>query len=147
VQALEHNGLANINPSKWVSQQSFLNVLKEVNDEAGAEELYQLGEAFGSQMSLPISCKDFQDVLKNIGLIYRFCHRGIINESIHCHPDGEFFTDLISETPYPDRYEQGIFMGILSRFLKPPAKLQVQIDLLSPQRELGNDFTTYLISW
>lgn len=145
--ALDQNGLPVISPTNWYSQQSFLNALRELESWVGAEELCCLGEAVGFRFPLPVSCRDVQESLHNMGLIYRFSHRGSIAEAITHIPNDDHSAKLISETPYPDSFEQGIFLGITRRYILSREKTRVLIDLNSARREMGDSSTTYLVHW
>lgn len=145
LQILKENGLADIDPAKWYSQQAWLNALKQIAETVGPHTLYNIGTKIPENAKFPPGIDSIEKALESIDTAYHMNHRGgkIGNYRFKQSPDGSLY--FICDSPYPCEFDRGIIEGLARKFTPEGRFLTVKHDDSAPCRDRGDDSCTYHI--
>lgn len=117
VELLRREGLSELTPDGWFSQQSWLNVFRAISERLGPDTLYSIGYRIPSSAEFPADqMKDVATALQSIDIAYHNAHR---NGEIGCYEylpivDGTY--QVRCNNPYPCDFDLGIVSALVERY-------------------------------
>ncbi|MBX3475375.1 MAG: hypothetical protein KF754_13425 [Planctomycetes bacterium] len=114
---MEAEGLANVQPGDWLSQQSWLNVYRAIQENLGADTLYSIGRRIPYSAEFPDEqMHDVPSALAAIDVAYHMAHRGgEIGQYKYVELGPDHF-QIQSDNPYPNVFDLGIVTSLVERF-------------------------------
>ncbi|NOZ48210.1 MAG: hypothetical protein GXO79_15755 [Chlorobi bacterium] len=150
LQLFKKQGLVDIAPGKWYSQQSWLNVFKEIKDKLGDKTLLVIGKAIPENANFPTKIDTLEKALKSINIAYHMNHRGgeIGYYKLIFYSEKDKKAIMECKNPYPSHFDRGIITSMARKF-KPNSAItiNVELDTNKPSRLKGDDSCTYIIDW
>jgi hypothetical protein len=144
--ALRH-GADQFDPKGWYPQQTWLDILKAISQEARID-LMALGQRVAASLEIPMGAFSIQSSLDYIHQHYQRTHR---NPDVVPHFEVEVLdTRLIKitdHTPYPDDLQYGFIYGLFERLMPFGAQLRVRYDEQACRRSDGADQSVYIVTW
>jgi hypothetical protein len=124
---LPKHGLDNIQPDKWYPHQSWMNVLKEIQEMPGSSEMFV---AFGKQVvksaAMPPEMKTIPDALNALHDIHHMNLRNIPPEEGYVvEQKGPKHYYVYENTPNPSDAIYGFIWGLCARFKQPGESFSV----------------------
>ena len=147
---LEDNGLFDIQPEGWYSQEKWLNAFKEIYDTLGPNTLFMIGKAIPESAIFPPQIDGLEKALDCINIAYEMNHRGgpIGYYKLLSYDKDARIAIMECENPYPSDFDRGIIMTMLRRFLpKDSVRHNVLLDTSRSSRLQGNASCNYIVSW
>lgn len=147
---LHKNNIANPVPGTWASQQSWLNVFKEISTSYGQHTLFNIGVTLSEALPFPPQVADLEAALHAFDVVYNMNHRnGNIGFGKLISFDAQAQKAVMEcKNPYSCHFERGLITGISRRFPPLNAKfVDVQLDKSKPSRLDGADSSFYIITW
>jgi hypothetical protein len=117
LELLRREGLSELTPDGWFSQQAWLNVFRAISERLGPDTLYSIGYRIPYSAEFPSEMmKDVATALESIDIAYHHAHR---NGEIGCYEysqivDGTY--QIRCNNPYPCDFDQGIISSLVERF-------------------------------
>jgi hypothetical protein len=114
---LRREGLEELTPDGWFSQQAWLNVFRAISERLGPDTLYSIGYRIPYSAEFPAHMmKDVATALESIDVAYHNAHRG---GEIGCYEysqvvEGTF--QIRCNNPYPCDFDFGIVNSLVERF-------------------------------
>ena len=158
---LKENNI-DLSTQKWFKQQDWLNAFRQIAEEIGQMNLFQIGKAIIDNAQFP-PISGLEEGLRSIDVAYHMNHRlngkelfnpatGQMEEGIGHYQLTEFDTEakkavMVCNNPYPSKFDEGIIVQIVRRFKAKPGRESVTLDPTKPTRTKGADSCTYNISW
>ncbi len=144
---LNDNGIADLQPGQWYSQQSWLNAFKDISEKVGDSTLFNIGQKIPENAIFPPEINEIHKALASINVAYHMNHRnGEIGEYKY-EKTGDCSAKITCTNPYPDEFDKGIIFQMGKRFAPSGAALSIKYDETKSTRNKGFDSTTYLINW
>ncbi|MDD2775126.1 MAG: hypothetical protein PHU06_04145 [Gallionella sp.] len=146
---LQENNLVNLAPNKWYKLQNYLNVLKAISTQYGANTLFNVGVAVFGKLPFPPDTT-LKTALAAMEAAYNSHHRNGPTGYIKILSFDEQAQKAVMEfkTPSPCHFERGIITAAARRFIPPNAKfIDVQLEKNKPSRLDGADTSVYEIIW
>lgn len=114
---LESEGLADVTPDSWFSQQAWLGVYKCIHDELGADTLYSIGRRIPYSARFPDDqMVNVSSALESIDIAYHEAHRGgEIGEYKYLEVGLDHY-EIHCDNPYPNEFDLGIVTSLVERF-------------------------------
>ncbi|MBU1166932.1 hypothetical protein KKC60_00795 [Patescibacteria group bacterium] len=162
IQILEENGIKDLDPKAWYSQQDWLNAFKLISDKIGPHTLFSIGKKIPENARFPAEIDDIEKALASIDVAYHMNHRidgepmfnpkdGSMKEGIGHYAYkkiGDSEVEIKCDNPYPCQFDQGIITAMANRF-KPEYSLGVRVEHDSTKgcREKDHKDCHYIIKW
>jgi len=137
-------------PNTWYNQQNWLDAFKEIAENIGKFTLFSIGKSIPTSADFPKEIDKLEKALKSINLAYQMNHRGgeIGYYRLLEFDDTKRRAVMECKNPYPCHFDRGIITAMVRRFRPIESLVQdVVVDESRPQRLLGDDSSTYLITW
>ncbi|MDD2775122.1 MAG: hypothetical protein PHU06_04125 [Gallionella sp.] len=149
-QFFKDNNVTNVTPDSWHSQQSYLNVCKDISTRYGPSTLFNAGVAVGESVPFPPGTT-LQAAFAGWNDAYLSHHRnGYLMGYIKLLSFDPQAKKAVVEckNPYPSHFERGI-ATTFARKCKPKdaAFIDVQLDNTMKSRLDGADSCFYVITW
>lgn len=160
---LKESGIEKIqaDPTKWYSQQSWLDAFRKINEKIGAAVLYQIGKRIPNNAIFPPNIDNIASGLQSINIAYHLNHMNANNEILYDEQrdpkmlegighygfekiKGENKVIMFCDNPYPDEFDRGIITAMTLRFEEHAI---VKHDDTKLCRDKGDDSCTYIITW
>jgi hypothetical protein len=150
---LEKQGLLEVDPDLWYPVQAWLDVLRDIAEEAeGLDMMFDfisIGMKIGEMAPLPpewaeLPLKDA--LLASSGAGYRMNHRGDVGE-IAAREIGDRHIQIMFRTPYPDDLFYGTYYGIAQRFMPANLSFNLSYDPSEPRGDDGGERTILNLTW
>ncbi len=160
---LEESGIEKIHsdPTKWYSQQSWLDAFRKINEKIGAAVLYQIGKRIPSNAIFPPDIDNIASGLQSINIAYHLNHMNVNNEVLYDENrdpkmlegighygykkvKGENKVIMICDNPYPDQFDRGIITAMAILFEENAV---ITHDDEKPCRDKDDESCTYIITW
>lgn len=149
-QLFRKNGIVDIEPGKWYSQQNWLNVFKDIKEKLGDKTLLVIGKAIPENANFPLEINNLEKALKSINIAYHMNHRGgeIGYYKLLTYSDTKRIAIMECKNPYPSHFDRGIITTMARKF-KPKNALTINVDMDTnlQTRLQGADSCTYIIDW
>jgi len=149
-QLFRKNGIVDVEPGKWYSQQNWLNVFRDIKDKLGDKSLLVIGKAIQENANFPSEIDNLEKALNSINVAYHMNHRGgeIGYYRLISYDSNAQAAIMECKNPYPSHFDRGIITAMARKF-KPETALtiNVELDTNSPTRLKGADSCTYIIDW
>jgi hypothetical protein len=142
----------------WHPQRSWLAAHKAIANEVGAEASFNIGVAVPKNASWPPDVKDVDAAIASIDIAYHLNHRkdgvvmydpatatmleGIGHYGYARDPDEQKIVS-VCDNPYPCDFDQGLLLGMASRFSSRARVVHVE----GSCRKHGDPSCTYIITW
>lgn len=140
----------------WLNLRKYLNALRRIEQEIGAQVLIDGGQTVIKHADFPPTITDVHSVFGSADIAYHMNHRrngellfnpatGAMQEGIghwKASKEGDRKASLTSDTPYPCGYDHGIALGMAQRFA-PNARLTHGPGC----RSKGAESCTYHVTW
>lgn len=114
--SLEKYGLDKVKPDGWYPQQSWLNALREFDQES-MFDLIAVGKHVAEHVPLPDEVDSVEAVLMLIGKTYSHNHRNCPGYS-RSELVGDNHIQVTVHDPYPNNMVYGVLFGFASRFTR-----------------------------
>ncbi len=147
IEILKENGIVDPEPSKWYSQQSWLDSFRAIADKVGPNTLYQVGRQVPQQYRFPPMIDSIETVLSNLDEAYRKSHRGGEVGHYRFQIRGLKVGQMTCDNPYPCDFDRGIISALAQRFEPPGSLVDVRHEDQAPCKKQGADSCVYTISW
>jgi len=135
---------------KWYKQQNWLDCFHDISDKIGKFTLFSIGKTIPESAVFPEDIDNLEKALNSIDVAYHINHRGgeIGYYKVLSFNTEERTAIMECKTPYPCHFDRGIIMSMVRRFKPTDSVLQdVVVDETKAQRLLGDDMSTYIITW
>ncbi|KAB2867233.1 MAG: hypothetical protein F9K46_00750 [Anaerolineae bacterium] len=146
VPLLEKHEIFDVQPDKWYPLQSFLNVLKSINDGwsfgSSAVDLMSIGMQIPENAMWPPNVDSVGTALGSIDTAYHINHRGGEIGHYHIEFAEPHHIRMVCENPYPSDFDYGIIYRTVKKFAHKGQTFQVQ-RADSPSRLKGDDMCIY----
>ena len=150
LQLFKKNGIIDVEPRKWYSQQSWLNVFKDIKEKLGDKTLLVIGKAIPENANFPAEINTLEKALNSINIAYHMNHRGgeIGYYKLITYNLKERKAIMECKNPYPSHFDRGIITAMARKF-KPDntITINVELDANKPTRLKGYESCTYIIEW
>jgi hypothetical protein len=146
LQILSKHGIVNPQPDKWYPQQDYLDAFKEIVTKTGPKTVQQTATRIIDFAKWPPGTDTFEKALTALPQAYQMNHRGGDPGKYEYIKTGDNQAKVICTNPYPDEFDKGLLLGIVSKFMAGKG-VTIKIDETQPTRSKGADSTTYLLSW
>jgi hypothetical protein len=146
-QILKKNGIPNVEPTGWYSQQAWLNAFREIANGIGVRTLYQIGRSIPSNAKFPPGINTIEKALESIDAAYHLNHRGGEIGHYSFAKTGPSKGTMTCRNPYPCEFDHGIIEAVASQFAPAASKLRVQHDPANGCRAKQGEACTYVVSW
>jgi hypothetical protein len=145
---LADNGIDEVKPGQWYSQQAWLNAFKQISEKIGISTLFSIGQKIPENANFPPDLEGLVEALNSIDLAYHMNHRGGEIGHYKFEQTGEKSAKMICHNPYPCDFDRGIITAMGRRF-KPEYAMFVDVvhDDTCACRKKGEDSCTYNITW
>lgn len=143
---LEYNGIKNPCPGYWYSQQSWLNVIREMSEKYGTNTIFEIGKAVPEKALFPSNIESVDEAIASIDILHKMNHRNG-DAGFYELVDRDYATQKItvhSKTPYPCDYDRGLITAIARKFKKG---VVVEVDQSRLNRSAGCDDAWYIVSY
>ncbi|MBE7492719.1 MAG: hypothetical protein HS108_13325 [Planctomycetes bacterium] len=114
---LEAEGIVDVQPRSWLSQQAWLNVYRAIQENLGADTLYAIGRRIPYSAEFPDEqMQDVPSALAAIDVAYHMAHRGGeigVYKYVEAGPD---HYQIQCDNPYPNVFNLGIVTSLVERF-------------------------------
>lgn len=141
------HGADQLDPKAWYPQQTWLDILKAISQEARID-LMALGHRVANSLEVPAGVFSIQSMLDYIHHHYQSTHR---SSEIIPHYEVEVLDQrtikITDHTPYPDDLQYGFIYGLFNRLMPYGAQLRVRYDEQACRRSDGADQSVYVITW
>lgn len=158
---LQKNGISNIVPDQWYSQQAWLNAFKEIAEKIGSKVLINIGSMIPENAQWPPDVNSIEKAFPSIDIAYHMNHRlkgiplfnpqtGQMLEGIGHYSSSKSGTNeitMLAHNPYPCDFDKGLIKGVAMKFKTPEMKLDFKENVASGCRKKGGHQCTYIISW
>lgn len=161
VKILADNGLINIQPDGWYSQQKWLNAFKQIAEKIGSGTLFLIGKSIPDNAVFPPEIDSIVKALSAIDVAYHMNHR--IDGKVMFDPatgkkaEGIGHYSFMQESerkgimkcnnPYPSDFDRGIIEQMAKRFAPSSSLVFVELDETSGSRKKGGETCTYRVRW
>lgn len=155
---LETLGVTHIDPSQWYPQEDVLRTYQKIDALLGGRGLERVGRLVPTRAIFPPGIDSALQALASLDLTYHMNHRrdgvdmvdpstGAMLEGIghyrHRGDPGGREVVMVSDNPYPCRFDMALFQGFVERF-EPRVEVVHEPDLC---RSLGDATCTYRARW
>ncbi|MBZ5589171.1 MAG: hypothetical protein LAO05_11470 [Acidobacteriia bacterium] len=152
-------GLVEIDPEAWYSQEAWLRAFERVGKEMGRPNLFAIGLRIPENAKFPPTITNIHDAIASIDVAYHMNHRkhghvmydplkATMLEGIGHYGyepvAGKAMIVSRCRNPYPCDFDRGILTAMARRFEK--AALVTHVDA-EPCRERGGESCTYHVGW
>ena len=144
---LENNGLVNVQPERWYSQQGWLDSFKAIASRVGAATLYQIGTKIPENAIFPLDIDSLEKALASIDIAYHLNHRGGEIGHYNLKSFGTTEAVMTCHNPYPCDFDRGIISSMTQRFVGTGSTYSVFHSKEGGCRKNGDNSCTYLISY
>ena len=146
--ALKDNGfnIDDIQPEKWYSQQSLLNVWKQLAMDVSFD-LVAVGMRVPDLYEFPPQIDSVESALGGLHVAYEMAHRGGEIGEYRFEKTGERSGKMICHNPYPSDLDYGIVYRLVQKFRTDNHAFTVRRDEDAPSRKKGDDSCTFIIEW
>ncbi|MEL6270695.1 MAG: hypothetical protein AAFU54_20075 [Chloroflexota bacterium] len=147
VPILRKHGLYPIDHTQWYSQQTQLNVYREISD-LNLLNMVAIGIQVPDTAGFPPGIETVHDALKLLNDAYQMHHRGGDFGDYRYEHVNNRQARMICRNPYPSDLDYGIIYRLVQKF-QPAGTygFYVELDTSAPSRRHGGDSCTYLITW
>jgi len=150
LQLFKKNGIVDVEPGKWYSQQNWLDVFKDIKEKLGDKTLLVIGKAIPENAIFPAEIDNLEKALDSINEAYHMNHRGgeIGYYKLVKYDIKEKIAIMECKNPYPSHFDRGI-ITTMSRKFKPEDAITISINLDAekPTRLKGDESCTFIINW
>ncbi len=148
VRILAQNGIPNLDPTHWYSQQMVLNSFKTVFEKIGPATVRAIGRKIPEKAQFPPNIKTIEDGLASIDMAYHMNHRGAAQMgSYRFSTSGARSGKMLCDNPYPCEMDMGLIEAIAERF-RPATSVRVKLEHAAGDcRHQGAGQCGYQISW
>jgi hypothetical protein len=146
---LAKQGITDLQPGEWYSQQALLDAFGVVSEKLGADALYNIGLKIPNNAQFPLDVDSLDRALNVLDIAYHMNHRYGEIGHYHLNAAGETCFEMVCENPYPCDFDRGVLAALCSRF-KPKgsdANAAVIHDESKPCRKKGASSCTYRLTW
>ncbi len=150
IEILARNGITNLQPGTWYSQENYLNGYKEIGEVMGSATLFMIGSAIPQNAIFPPDIDNLEKALNAIDIAYNMNHRnGDIGYYKVQSFDNENKTAVMEcKNPYHSIFDRGLILAMVTRFGPANSKKKdVVLDKTKETRMNGGDSCTYNIYW
>jgi len=158
---LTENGITNIDPDGWYSQQDWLIAFQQIAANIGSKTLTNIGSAIPENAQWPPDITTMEAALQSIDIAYHMNHRlnnnllfdpqtGTMTEGIghyHFEKSGDKEIRITCHNPYPCDFDKGIIKSVAHKFQPSGINLKFSEHVASGCRNKGQDQCTYVINW
>ncbi|ADO73226.1 hypothetical protein [Stigmatella aurantiaca] len=159
VQTKDASGALVVDPNGWYPLEDYLLAYKKIDSLLGGRGLEKVGAMVPRNAFFPPNITDIRQALQSMDIAFHMNHRrqgqpmfdpetGTMLEGIGHYlyqpVEGRQELILVSETPYPCRFDLGLILGMAQRF-EPAAT--IAHDLAQGCRQKGGTSCTYAVSW
>ncbi|MBU2523972.1 hypothetical protein KKG71_02145 [Patescibacteria group bacterium] len=159
-QILEENGISDLKPENWYSQQSWLDAFKQISEKIGPATLNEIGKKIPENAKFPPEINDIHKALASIDVAYHLNHR-LDGEIMFDTENGSMkvgighyryrkISDRCAEVecynPYPCEFDKGIVTAMAQKF-KPADSYGIEVDSSGKCRKNGDESCTYRVRW
>ena len=146
--ALLENGINidDIHAGKWYSQQSLLNVWKQLALDVSFD-LVAVGMRVPDSFEFPPEINSVETALGSLNIAYQMAHRGGEIGEYRFEKTGERSGTMICHNPYPSDLDYGIVYRLVQKFRTDNHPFTVRRDENAPSRKTGGDSCTFNIEW
>jgi len=119
IKILEDQGIVNVDPNKWYSQQAFLNAFKIIYEKLGKATMKVIGMKVPQKAALPPGINSTEDMLNLLNKAYHMNHRGGDPSFFKFEKTGNNKGTVICENPYPCVFDEGLIQAFMEAFRTP----------------------------
>ncbi|MEO1166008.1 MAG: hypothetical protein AAFV98_19650, partial [Chloroflexota bacterium] len=112
---LVQHGFSTLDMNKWYSQQAFLDVIKEIEQQLSYEELVAIGISGADVLELPAEVTDVYQLLPSIVAGYDLHHRNVPEEEGYRIEETDTEMRIVCNIPYPPFVLFGYIYGLVKR--------------------------------
>ncbi len=146
LEILAENGLKDIKPEKWYSQQSVLDSQKIIAEKFGSNTLFMIGKNVPENAIFPPGIDSIEKALNMLDMAYKMNHRGgdfgFYKLSEHDKTNKKLI--LHCRNPYPEELDKGLITALARKF---EAAVVVELAPGKPSRKDGADDSWYEITY
>lgn len=143
---LARHGMDQFEPHAWYPQQTWLDILKAVSQEARID-LMAVGHRVAGAMELPDGLYSLQRMLDFIHERNHQIHRNDESMQFGIEVLGARMIRIIDHSPYPADLQFGLILGLFERFMPLGANLRVHFDESVKRRSDGVDTKVFIVTW
>ena len=147
VRILERNGILNLAPTAWYSQQAWLNAFREIAQTIGPKTLYQIGRSIPRNAKFPPGIDSIEKALGLLDTAYHLNHQGGEIGHYSFEKTGPSRGAMTCRNPYPCEFDRGLIEEMATQFKPAATVVRVQHDSAKPCRAKQGESCTYLVSW
>lgn len=145
--ALEKFGLSEIDDDDWVSQQTYLHMLRYFSEHHdNALSMVAVGMAIAEQIAWPANLDSLEDALQTFEKIYQRAHRTGPAGNYRMSKIAPNHIQMTANTAYPSDLDYGLFVGIARKFTSVDTH-PVVTRQQTPSRLNGDDYCIFEIVW
>lgn len=146
VQLLNTCGIADPQPGRWYNQQKWLDAFKLIAQSIGQNTLRMIGAKIPETAKFPPGIDSIEKALAVLDAAYRTNHRGGEIGQYRVEKTGDNEVVVISETPYPCEFDNGLIEAVARKFSKGLAVTVVH-EVAGPCRKKGDKACRYTVKW
>ena len=144
---LEGNGIHDVNPEGWYSQQAYLNAYREIYEQIGEKTLKTIGKQIPEKALWPPNINSIEAALASIDEAYNMNHRGGEIGYYRYEKTGESSAKMVCYNPYPCVFDMGLIESTGNKFAPPGKRVRVTHDTPDICRTKGGDSCIYSVTW
>lgn len=146
---LEKHGLADIRPDQWYPLQTWLNVLRDMDEAGDMLNLVDIGMHLIQTAVLPPGFLNLplKDALLMMNEANRLNNRNGDLGEYKIEEVEDRHIVIRARIPYPDDWLYGMFYGGARRFLPSGALVDLTYDPVIPRRGAGGEVTIFHLRW
>ena len=143
---LEEQGIVDIDPNKWYSQQDFLNAFKIIYEKLGSPTIKVIGMKVPEKAAVPPGITSTEEALNLIDKAFHMNHRGGDPGVYKFEKTGERKGVMICENPYPCALDEGLIQAFMEAF-RSPGSVPIVKHSDEGCRMDGKNQCKYLLEW
>lgn len=144
---VERHGLKDVDPNKWYSQQTWLDLMRDIKERGYAMNLVAIGMKIPDTAKFP-EMESVEAALSLLQVAYEYNHRGDDIGYYEYKSLGERKGKMICHNPFPSDLDYGIIYRLVQKFAPEDAEnFVVERDDSIPNRTTGGDTCVYYIEW
>jgi hypothetical protein len=144
---MQSNGLEEVDPATWYSQDLELNILKSINT-GNFLDLVSVGMKIPEIAAFPPNIQDVHVALGLLDMAYHMNVRGPNVGEYTYEKLGERSAKITAHNPYPSDFDYGLIYALVKRFRPADSQaISVKRDETKPNRKKGGDSCEFTISW
>ena len=147
MQILEKNGISNLHPDQFYSQQAWLNVLKQIYEQIGPNTLFSIGKKIPEYAAFPPDIDSLEKALASIDMAYKMNHKGGLIGNYKYQKTGDKMATLVCDNPYPCDFDRGLILAMATKFRPLGSRVVVEHNDSQPCRKKGGQSCTYVVRW